>query len=136
MGSRTQKRPNVYRKEFIRNLAENADISELEADILTTKFFVTLTETLLDQKSICFPDFGIFELHATSERMGRNPRTMEEHIIPAGVKPTFRASKALFVSINEAVRNQQEKAAAENDAKELEDKDETEKPTAQTEQKV
>ena len=136
MGSRVQKRPNVYRKEFIRNLAENADISELEADVLTTKFFITLTETLLDHKSICFPDFGIFELHATSERMGRNPRTMEEHVIPAGVKPTFRASKALFTSINKAVRDQQETAVAENDTKELEDIDDTEEPTAQTEQKT
>ena len=136
MGSRVQKRPNVYRKEFIKNLAENADISELEADVLTTKFFITLTETLLDQKSICFPDFGIFELHATSERMGRNPRTMEEHIIPAGVKPTFRASKALSTSINKAVRDQQEMAATGNDTKELEDKDDTEEPTAQTEQKA
>lgn len=74
----------MYRKEFVHLLAENTHISELEADVLTSKFFITLTETLLDRQSICFPDFGVFELHATSERMGRNPKTMEEHVIPAG----------------------------------------------------
>lgn len=119
MAEHKQKRPDVYRKEFIQQLAVNADISEFEADVLTTKFLITLTETLLDNKSICFPDFGIFELHTTSERVGRNPRTMETHVIPARVKPVFRASRALFASVNEALQNQLEQDDEEDEEVDL-----------------
>ena len=105
----------MYRKEFVHHLAVNANITELEADVLTSKFFITLTETLLERQSICFPDFGVFELHATAERVGRNPRTMEEHIIPAGVKPIFRASKVLCDSVNEALREDAEQEDEEDE---------------------
>ena len=60
----------MYRKEFVHHLAVNANITELEADVLTSKFFITLTETLLERQSICFPDFGVFELHATAQQSG------------------------------------------------------------------
>ena len=102
MSKYIQNRPQVYLKEFIRHFARKASITEDEAEELTEKFLSTLTESLLTKKSVCFPEFGIFELHSTSERIGRNPRTMEEHIIPAGIKPIFRASKTLRDKVNQA----------------------------------
>ena len=108
MATKTQKRPNVYLKEFIRELSENAMISEINAELLTEKFLQTITRTLVERQSICFPEFGIFELRETPERVARNPRTMEEVMIPAGFKPVFRPSKNFKESLQKAV---QEKAA-------------------------
>ena len=112
MATQVQKRPNVYLKEFIRELAECADISEINAELLTEKFLQTIMQTLVEKQSICFPEFGVFELRETSERVGRNPKTMEEYTIPAGLKPVFRASRALKESVNKAL---QEKAAENMD---------------------
>ena len=100
MSKYQQNRPQVYLREFIRHFARKAGVTEGEAEELTAKFLQTLTESLLTKKSVCFPEFGIFELHPTTERIGRNPKTMEEHVIPAGVKPIFRPSKALRETVN------------------------------------
>ena len=104
MSKWVQNRPQVYMKEFIRHFARKASITEDEATELTEKFIQTLTESLLSKKSVCFPEFGIFELHPTSERIGRNPKTMEEHVIPAGIKPIFRPSKALRETVNQVAK--------------------------------
>ena len=108
MSKHIQNRPQVYRKEFIRHFARKASISEEEAEEMTEKFLATLTESLLTKKSVCFPEFGIFELHSTSKRIGRNPMTMEEHIIPAGIKPIFRASKALRETVNQISKEKED----------------------------
>ena len=104
MATQVQKRPNVYLKEFIRELSESADISEINAELLTEKFLQTITQILVEKQSICFPEFGVFELRETSERIGRNPRTMEEYMIPAGLKPVFRPSRILKESLNKALQ--------------------------------
>ena len=110
MVTQIQKRPNVYMKEFIRELSEIAEISEANAELLTEKFLRTITQTLVEKQSLCFPEFGVFELRETSERVGRNPRTMEEVTIPAGLRPVFRPSRMLKASLNKAVQER----AAEN----------------------
>ena len=110
MAAQAQKRPNVYLKEFIRELSESAEISEINAELLTEKFLQTIAQTLVEKQSLCFPEFGIFELRPTSERVARNPRTMEEITIPAGLKPVFRPSKIFKESLNKALQER----AAEN----------------------
>ena len=110
MSLREQKRANVYMKEFVEALAACAEIPEDDARILTEKFLQTITETLLEKQSICFPEFGVFEMKQTTERIGRNPRTMVEYAIPAGLKPVFRPSRILRENMNKAL---QEKAAEE-----------------------
>lgn len=105
-----QKRPNVYTKEFTRVLAEAADIPEDTAEHLTEVFLKTITATLAEKHSICFPDFGIFELHETTERVGRNPKTMEECVIPASVKPVFRPAKNLRDTMNKVVQEEPNEA--------------------------
>ena len=101
MSRYVQKRPQVYPKEFVRLLSENASIPEDEAESLADAFVETIVESLLQDRSICFPAFGIFELRESSERVGRNPRTMEEYIIPNTLRPVFRASKALREAVAE-----------------------------------
>ena len=102
MATQIQKRPNVYMKEFTRVLAETADISEINAEYLTEAFLQTIATTLVENQSICFPDFGVFELQETTERVGRNPRTKEECVIPARLKPVFRPAKSFRDAMNKA----------------------------------
>lgn len=99
MSRRNQKRPQVYQKEFVRMLAATAMIPEYEAEGLVEIFLKTLVASLLQNRSVCFPAFGVFELREITERVGRNPRTMEEFLIPESLKPVFRPSKALRETI-------------------------------------
>ena len=108
MGIKDQKRPDMYQKEFARQLAFNAGISQSEAESMTEVFLATLTDALKSEQSVCFPEFGVFELHATTERMGRNPKTMEDHVIPAGYKPVFRASRAFRETVNDLRKRREE----------------------------
>ena len=111
-----QKRPQVYPKEFVRRLAENAAIPEEEAAALSEVFLKTIVSSLLTNHSICFPEFGIFELRESSERMGRNPKTMEEVVIPESLRPVFRASKALKHTVAEYAMQQKCAASARGEA--------------------
>ena len=114
MSRRNQKRPQVYQKEFVRMLAATAMIPEYEAEDLVEIFLKTLVASLLQNRSVCFPAFGVFELREISERVGRNPRTMEEFVIPESLKPVFRPSKALRDSIA-AYASSQKRAEPERD---------------------
>ena len=88
MSKRKQKRPQVYQKEFIRQLAANASIPEYEAAELAEVFLETIVSSLLKNQSVCFPEFGIFELREISERVGRNPKTMEVQETESGAEDT------------------------------------------------
>ena len=120
MSRHVQKRPQVYPKEFIRLLSENANITEDEAETLAEAFLETIVSSLLQDRSICFPEFGIFELRESSERVGRNPRTMEEYIIPNTLRPIFRASKALRNAVAEYAK---QRKANENTLKDISEGD-------------
>jgi DNA-binding protein HU-beta len=44
--------------------------------------------------------FGTFEVRERGERIGRDPRTSAEIVIPASKAPAFKAGKALKDSVN------------------------------------
>ena len=122
MSKRNQKRPQVYQKEFVRLLSETAMIPEYEAAELAEVFLQTLVSSLLKNQSVCFPEFGVFELREISQRMGRNPKTMEEFVIPESLKPVFRPSKALRDAVAEYAasrRSEKSNDAPPNSADEL-----------------
>lgn len=44
--------------------------------------------------------FGTFRAHKTKARIGRNPKTREEHRIKSSVKVVFKASKNIKDTLN------------------------------------
>lgn len=93
----------MHKSEFIIELALKTDLSEEEAEQFTDVFLDILTENWSKNIPVCFKGFGSFLICPTNERLARNPKTMEDVIIPAGYKPVFKASKKLKVSVNEAI---------------------------------
>ena len=116
MSKRNQKRPQVYQKEFVRMLAETAMIPEYEAEELAEIFLKTIVTSLLENRSVCFPEFGVFELREITARVGRNSKTMEEFVIPESMKPVFRPSKALRDTIAAYASSQKETEPGRNHA--------------------
>ena len=106
MSKRIERRPQMYQKEFVRQVAETAMIPEYEAAELIEAVLHTIVSILLDNQSVCFPEFGVFELRESKQRMGRNPKTMEEFVIPESLKLVFRPAKALRDAVSEYAARQ------------------------------
>ena len=55
---------------------------------------------LQSDKKVKIHNFGTFKLNNKNSRIGRNPKTKEEHNIPSRSVITFKASKILLKNIN------------------------------------
>ena len=67
------------------------------SDSLVDEFFLSIRSTLRSQKNIKLSGFGTFETFRTKERMGRNPKSMENFKIPSQNKVRFSpTSKAKY----------------------------------------
>ncbi len=51
-------------------------------------------------KKIKISNFGSFYLHYSPQRIGRNPKTMEEFVIPKQKKLVFKASNSVKNNFN------------------------------------
>ena len=98
----------LYGRECIADFAERADMSKEEARGTVELLFRMLTEAMSGNTAVCFRNFGTFYIRPTSERPARNPKTMEECMIPAGYKPEFRPSRYFRDTINRNIKNNEE----------------------------
>lgn len=112
MAKRLKEQTCMYRKEFATALAERLDTEKEAADKIITAFFSVLTDTWSEGRAICFPNIGVFEVQIITEKMGRNPRTMKEHLIPASYKPAFRPTKELRDKISRSIQENAQKDTA------------------------
>ncbi|GBR53119.1 hypothetical protein CSR02_14545 [Acetobacter pomorum] len=85
-------------KELCQTVAKKLSCSEQEAKAAVEATFDAIRETLAqasDEGEVSVHGFGKFSVKPTKERVGRNPRTGEDIIIPPGAKVQFTAAKAL-----------------------------------------
>lgn len=84
----------MNKSELIAAVAEKAGISKKDADKSVAAVIDTIVETVAAGDKIQVVGFGTFEVRERAERVGRNPRTKEEIIIPASKLPVFKAGKS------------------------------------------
>lgn len=88
---------NVTKKDLSAILKKELKLSVDTSDSLVDEFFQAIQTTLRSKKNLKLSGFGTFETVKTKERMGRNPKTMEEFEIPAQNKVRFSStSKAKY----------------------------------------
>jgi|TARA_X000001036_G_scaffold429109_1_gene459849 integration host factor subunit alpha len=88
---------NVTKKDLSAILKKELKLSVDISDSLVDEFFQAIKITLRAKKNLKLSGFGTFETFKTKERMGRNPKTMEEFKIPAQNKVRFSStSKAKY----------------------------------------
>ena len=85
----------MNRTELISAMAENANMSKVDAEKALKAFIDTVTEELKNGGKVQLVGFGTFEVAERAERQGRNPKTGETITIPASKSPKFKAGKAL-----------------------------------------
>ena len=88
---------NVTKKDLRAILKKELNLSEETSESLVDEFFEAIKTTLRSKKNLKLSGFGTFETFTTKDRMGRNPKTMEEFEIPAQNKVRFSStSKAKY----------------------------------------
>ena len=88
---------NLTKKDLSTTLKKELKLSVDISDSLVDEFFRVMKTTLRSQKNIKLTGFGSFETFITKERMGRNPKSMENFKIPSQDKVRFSpTSKAKY----------------------------------------
>jgi DNA-binding protein HU-beta len=91
----------MNKTELVAEIAEKANTSKKEAEVVLRAFTDVVTEQLKKGEKIQLVGFGTFEVSERSARTGRNPQTGEEMKIAASKAPKFKAGKALKDAVNE-----------------------------------
>jgi len=90
----------LTKKELAQNLSDQTELSLADAKKFIDLFFDTIKEQLNSGKTVKLSGFGTFDIVQTKERVGRNPKTMEEFPIPSKRKVKFTVSPKVKKSIN------------------------------------
>ena len=90
----------LTKKELAQNLSDQTELSLGDSKKFVDLFFDTIKEQLNSGKTVKLSGFGTFDIVQTKERVGRNPKTMEEFPIPAKRKVKFTVSSKVKKSIN------------------------------------
>jgi integration host factor subunit alpha len=90
----------LTKKELAQNLSDQTELSFADAKKFVDLFFDTIKEQLNSGKTVKLSGFGTFDVVQTKERVGRNPKTMEEFPIPSKRKVKFTVSPKVKKSIN------------------------------------
>lgn len=89
----------MNKAELVAAVAEKSEFNKKEAEKAVVAVFDTITQALADGEKVQLVGFGTFEVKNRVERIGRNPQTKEEIVIPACKVPGFKAGKALKESV-------------------------------------
>ena len=85
---------------IVNSVYERVGVTKKEAAEFVEAVFETMKETLEDGNSIKVSGFGKFEIRQKGERVGRNPRTGVETMIPQRKVLRFKVSQVLKDEIN------------------------------------
>lgn len=85
----------MNKTELIKNVAQNAEISQKEATVVLQTVVESITNSLAAGEKVQLIGFGTFEVRERAAGTGRNPQTGEEMQIAASKVPAFKAGKEL-----------------------------------------
>lgn len=86
----------MTKKEFVELYFEKGEFeTKTEAERKMKAFLETVEEALVQGEDIIFTGWGKWEIVERAERVGRNPKTREEVVIPARKAIKFKAGKSL-----------------------------------------
>jgi DNA-binding protein HU-beta len=89
----------MKKKELIERIAQEARVSEAEAQKHFEAFEQVVTEALKGGEEVRITGFGKFSVKERKAREGRNPQTGEKMKIAAQKVPAFSAGTALKEAI-------------------------------------
>ena len=85
----------MSKTDLVGAVAAKTETSKKDAEKAVNATLEAITQALANGDKVQLIGFGTFEVKERAERIGRNPQTKQEIIIPASKLPSFKACKAL-----------------------------------------
>lgn len=85
---------------IVNDVYERVGVTKKEAADYVDAVFEMMKDTLSGGEEVKISGFGKFEVRQKGERVGRNPRTGEEIMIPERKVPRFKVSQVLKDELN------------------------------------
>lgn len=85
---------------IVNDVYERVGVTKKEAAEYVDAVFDAMKDTLSEGEDVKISGFGKFEVRQKGERVGRNPRTGEEIMIPERKVPRFKVSQVLKDELN------------------------------------
>jgi DNA-binding protein HU-beta len=85
----------MQKTDFVKSVAEKAQVSQKEAKQVIDAALDIITESLKGGEKVTLTGFGTFEVRQRQEREGVNPQTRQKIKIAATKTPGFSASSTL-----------------------------------------
>ena len=90
----------MNKTQLIEVVARESGLKKKDAECAVNAVLNAVENALAEGEKVQIAGFGTFEVKERAERVGRNPATREEIVIPASKHPAFSAGKALKEKIN------------------------------------
>lgn len=90
----------MTKKEIVKSIAEEMDITQVRAKILFDEFFNELEDILKRGESFTEYGFGTFFVDEQNARKGYNPATGNVMLLPKKTRVRFRPSDTLKEIVN------------------------------------
>jgi DNA-binding protein HU-beta len=90
----------MNKTDLVNVVANETGFTKKDVDATVNAALSAITAALKEGDKVQLIGFGTFEVKATAEREGRNPKTGEAIKIAASKKPAFAAAKALKDEVN------------------------------------
>ena len=94
-------RINLTKKEIVNSIYMQIGFSKKISENLLEDVFQILLNNIIVEKKVKIAKFGTFILRKKNKRVGRNPKTREEKIIPERNVILFKPSKEFKKYIND-----------------------------------
>ena len=85
----------MQKTDFVKSVADRANVSQKEAKQVIDAALDIITESLKGGEKVTLTGFGTFEVRQRQEREGVNPQTRQKIKIAATKTPGFSASSTL-----------------------------------------
>ena len=93
-------RTNLTKKDLVNIIYMQVGFSKQISEHLIDEFFSLITLNLKKEKKLKLTKFGTFFIKSKKSRIGRNPKTKEDKIIPERNVVLFKPSKEFKEFIN------------------------------------
>ena len=90
---------SLKKSDIAKNISSKASISESISKQLVSSF-IDIIKSNSNEQDVKVANFGTFTNKVTPQRIGRNPKTGEEHIITERVKLNFIVSNKVKEQLN------------------------------------
>ncbi len=95
---------NITRDDISEYINNEFGLSKFDCNGLVKDIIDQLTNGLIRDEIVKIHNFGTFKLRQKKERLGRNPKTKEEVMIPARKVISFIPSKHFLKKINKNIK--------------------------------